>query len=105
MDRLDIEPTEGTLSSPKAVRLPEENKSKIIFVVDDDTDVIAIVTSIARKAGYTVFSADSGEECLAMLWRMMPKLILLDVKMPGLDGFETCRRIRHHPNAAHIPVA
>jgi DNA-binding response OmpR family regulator len=105
MDRLDIEPTEGTLSWSNATRPREENKSKIIFAVDDDTDVIAIVTSIARKAGYTVFSAASGEECLAMLWRMMPKLILLDVKMSGLDGFETCRRIRRHPNAAHIPVA
>lgn len=105
MDRPTVETTEESLVFSSAKRLPEENKSRVILVVDDDSDTIALVASIGRKAGYTVFGASSGEECLSMLWRVTPQLIMLDVKMPGLDGFETCRRVRSDPNVAHVPIA
>jgi CheY-like chemotaxis protein len=84
---------------------PQEMKSKVILAVDDDSEMLAIIEGIGRRAGYTVFGARSGEECLAMLWRVMPQLIMLDVKMPGLDGFETCRRIRGDRKVTQVPVA
>jgi DNA-binding response OmpR family regulator len=105
LDQPRIEPTDDSLAFSSLKRLPEENKSKVVLVVDDDAETIALVASIGRKAGYTVFSAASGEECLSMLWRVTPELIMLDVKMPGLDGYETCRRIRSDPNVAHVPIA
>jgi DNA-binding response OmpR family regulator len=105
MDRSNVETTAGSLGFTSPKRLSGENKSKVIFVVDDDTETIALVASIGRKAGYTVLSAPSGEACLAMLWRLKPQLIMLDVKMAGLDGFETCRRVRNEPNVARVPIA
>jgi DNA-binding response OmpR family regulator len=84
---------------------PQEKKSKVILVVDDDSEMLAIIEGIGSRAGYTVFRAHSGEECLSMLWRVMPQLIMLDVKMPGLDGFETCRRIRSDRKVTQVPVA
>src|ERR1700686_2575023 len=105
MHRPTIETNElpAVFSGPK--RLPEENKSKIILVVDDDPDTVDLVSSIGRKAGYMVLGATSGEECLSMLFRVTPQLILLDVKMTGLDGFEICRRVRSDPNVARVPIA
>lgn len=99
----EINEPPAVFSGPK--RLPEENKSKIILVVDDDPDTVDLVSSIGRKAGYMVLGATSGEECLSMLFRVTPQLILLDVKMTGLDGFEICRRVRSDPNVARVPIA
>lgn len=96
-------PEESDFSSGKP--LPEEKKSKVILIVDDDEDIVATVASIGRKAGYTVLGASSGEECLAVLWCVTPQLIMLDVNMPNLDGFETCRRIRGYHNFSHVPIA
>jgi CheY-like chemotaxis protein len=103
MDQPASAATDDTLAFQK--RLSEENKSKLILAVDDDSETLAMLASIGNRAGYTVFIATSGEECLSMLWRVTPQLIMLDVKMPGLDGFETCRRIRSDPNVAHVAVA
>jgi CheY-like chemotaxis protein len=105
MNRPQAAASDTELSFSSATRLPEENKSKVVFVVDDDTDTIDLVMSIGRRAGYTVFGATSGEECLSMLWRVSPQLIMLDVRMTGLDGFETCRRIRSDRSVAHVPIA
>jgi CheY-like chemotaxis protein len=105
MNRSHAAASDTELAFSSAMRLPDENKSKVVFVVDDDTDTIDLVMSIGRRAGYTVFGATSGEECLSMLWRVSPQLIMLDVRMTGLDGFETCRRIRSDRSVAHVPIA
>jgi DNA-binding response OmpR family regulator len=105
MDRAPAKPSDDPLAAPGAKRLPEENKSKLILVVDDDADTVELVASIGRKAGYTVFGAKSGEECISMLWRVKPRLILLDVSMGGLDGFATCRQIRRDVGIAQVPIA
>ncbi len=90
-----------------AFELPVQkgNKSKLILAVDDDSDTLAMLASIGQRAGYTVFGATSGDECLSMLWRVTPQLIMLDIKMPGLDGFATCQRIRTDRSVAQVPVA
>jgi DNA-binding response OmpR family regulator len=105
MDLLTIETSEAPLAVMHAKRPAEDTKTKLILVVDDDNDTIAAVASIGRKAGYRVLGAASGEECLSMLSRIAPHLIMLDVNMPQLDGFETCRRARRDPNGVHIPIA
>jgi DNA-binding response OmpR family regulator len=105
MDRPTARAGEDPLGFSQTKRLAEEVRPKIILIADDDADTIALVESIGRKAGYRVFGAASGEECLSLLPRVKPQLIMLDVNMAELDGFETCRRVRSDPHGAHVPIA
>jgi DNA-binding response OmpR family regulator len=105
MDRPLPGTTENVLAFSRATRLVEQIKSKVILVVDDDADTVALLESIGRKAGYEVVGAAGGEECLSLLPRVAPQLIMLDVNMTELDGFETCRRVRNEPHGAHVPIA
>lgn len=65
-----------------------------ILVVDDDRLNARILTSILRPEGYTVADVDSGEAAIEQYDTFKPDLVLLDVMMPGINGFETCRRLR-----------
>lgn len=65
-----------------------------VLVVDDDFDIQALLTLILSRAGFEVRTVDNGEEALRWLAEIQPDVILLDVMMPKLDGWETCRRIR-----------
>jgi pilus assembly protein CpaF len=105
MDRPTTRTAEKALGLSRTKRMAEEVNPKVILVVDDDADTIALVESIGRKAGYKVFGASSGKECLAMLSHVAPQLIMLDVNMPDVDGFEMCRRVRDEPNGAKVPIA
>jgi two-component system sensor histidine kinase/response regulator len=75
-----------------------------ILVVDDNFQNREVAEGHLVGAGYLAIQAESGEQALALLQSRRPDLILLDVLMPGLDGFETCRRIRALPDGAGIPV-
>jgi two-component system, sensor histidine kinase and response regulator len=105
MDLSTMETMEEPLVIAAPGKLAEDVRSKLIIVVDDDGDTVASVASIGRKAGYEVRGLTSGEECLEILSRIAPHLIMLDINMPQLDGFETCRRLRLNPNGKHVPVA
>ena len=75
-----------------------------ILVVDDAPDNLRLVANLFERQ-YRVRVADSGERALAICTAdTPPDVVLLDVMMPGLDGFEVARRMREHPNSAHIPV-
>lgn len=76
----------------------------MILVVDDDADVVFFLKAFLEKEGYSVAGAYSGEECLSKLSEMRPKLILLDIMMPGLDGWEVCRKIKGNPQTNAVPV-
>lgn len=75
-----------------------------ILVVDDEPDVLLVGRTTLEKEGYGVIEAHTGEECLKILKTETPDLILLDVMMPGIDGFEVCKRIKDDPKTKHIPV-
>lgn len=75
-----------------------------ILVVDDNLDNLEVLATRLRFRGYTVDTATSGEEALARVAENPPDLILLDVMMPGLDGYEVARRIRADPNLPFIPI-
>ena len=87
MDRPIARTVEDPLGFSQTKRLAEEVRPKTILIVDDDADTITLVERIGRKAGYRVFGAASGEECLSLLPRVKPQLIMLDVNMADLDGF------------------
>jgi DNA-binding response OmpR family regulator/DNA-binding CsgD family transcriptional regulator len=78
--------------------------SGTVLVVDDDADTRALLRDFLAGEGYRHRLAGSGEEALAAVGARLPDLILLDAVMPGLDGFETCRRIKRRDDAAAIPV-
>lgn len=80
------------------------DSSPCILVVDDTPANIGVLIDALGDAGYQVLVAESGLSALAQLDRGKPDLILLDVMMPGLDGYETCRRIKQLPNHANVPV-
>lgn len=75
-----------------------------ILVVDDTPANLEVITETLSMAGYTVATAISGERALKRLQSYVPDLILLDILMPGIDGFETCRQIKANSNTAAIPV-
>ena len=73
----------------------------LILVVDDEPPIVRLVRATLQSAGYAVATAARGEEALALVEAERPDLVVLDLMMPGMDGFETLRRIR----AAHpVPV-
>lgn len=75
-----------------------------ILVVDDSATDSFYLSEILKGAGFVVETADSGEACLDYLTREKPDLILMDVLMPGINGFQTTRAITHNPETQHIPV-
>jgi len=77
---------------------------KKILAVDDDPLAAGPLRQILTEKGYDVTSAPSGEEALSLLSRDTFDLVLLDVAMPGLSGYDVCRRIRQDPRLHNVPV-
>lgn len=77
---------------------------KKIFVIDDEKDIQDIIQINLRSEGYDVYCYSSGEEALRGLKNVVPDLFILDIMMPGIDGFEFCRRVRVSTEWNHIPV-
>ena len=73
---------------------PHDLKGRRILIVDDDRLNIRILGGILKGEGYTLADADSGEKALESYAKFLPHLVLLDVMMPGIDGFETCRQLK-----------
>ena len=68
--------------------------SKTILACDDQEPMRKLVSAVLRRMGYQVVTAESGEECLETLKTLNPDLLILDIDMPGISGFETCKQIR-----------
>ena len=79
-------------------------QGKRVLVVDDDKSLCNLAKIVLEKDGYNVYEANSGEQALASLESFNPDAILLDIRMPGLDGYETCLEIRHSDSCAQIPI-
>ena len=75
-----------------------------ILVVDDTPANLEVVMEVLSSAGYLVSAVTSGDRALKQLQTDLPALILLDIQMPGIDGFETCQQIKANPNTAEIPI-
>ncbi len=75
-----------------------------ILVVDDDPDALEIVSTFLESRGYRVVTASDGRQALAKVEEIRPALVLLDVMMPGMDGWEVSRVIKNHPEYSNIRV-
>jgi len=77
---------------------------KRILVVDDEARVREMIDFRLRLFGYEVLQAKDGNEALAVAAKEKPDLVLLDVMMPELDGFQVCKRLKQHEETREIPV-
>lgn len=76
----------------------------IVMIVDDTPGNLALLSETLTEAGYRVLVAIDGVSALEQIVYLKPDIILLDVMMPGIDGFETCNRLKSESETAHIPV-
>jgi CheY-like chemotaxis protein len=75
-----------------------------IMLVDDEPDVIYLIKKILEREGYEVSEVYNGKDCLERVEGENPDLILLDVMMPGIDGWEVSRTLKTRENTKHIPI-
>ncbi|WP_409371578.1 response regulator [Methylocella sp. CPCC 101449] len=76
----------------------------IVLVVDDSPQTVAMLAEVLESTGATALVALRGEKAIAIARQVTPDVILLDAIMPGMDGFETCRRIKRDEALSHVPV-
>ncbi|SMC39887.1 response regulator transcription factor [Rhizobium sp. RU36D] len=76
----------------------------IVLLVDDSPEALGFLTDALEQSGFSVLIATSGQAALAIVERISPDLILLDAVMPGMDGFETCMKLKASPSVAQVPV-
>jgi len=76
----------------------------IVLVVDDSPETLSFLTDALEHSGATVLVATEGARALALVDRITPDIILMDAVMPGMDGFETCRRLKANAALAHVPI-
>ena len=76
-----------------------------ILIVDDEPDILELVEYNLSKEGYTVHTAENGQEAVRTAKKVNPDLVLLDVMMPEMDGMETCIEMRKHPELEKVVIA
>jgi DNA-binding response OmpR family regulator len=84
--------------------MQESQRTAHVMVVDDDPDTVVILSRHVQREGYTVIKASSGRECLRLLREHTVDIILLDLMMPEVDGFDVCRALKANPATADIPI-
>jgi CheY-like chemotaxis protein len=78
--------------------------SELVLVVEDDPDVRNLISLRVKNLGHDVVTASTGEEALDLAQRLAPALVVLDIGLPGIDGWEVLRRLRSEPATASIGV-
>jgi DNA-binding response OmpR family regulator len=83
--------------------MPEDTGARVLLV-DDDPVILRLLEVNFRLDGFDTSTATRGEDALARAVEWKPDMVVLDVMMPGLDGWEVCRRLREHQDLADVPV-
>jgi DNA-binding response OmpR family regulator/DNA-binding CsgD family transcriptional regulator len=76
----------------------------VVLVVDDTPGTLGVLNEVLEDAGYTVLMAQSAAAAMVVVERVLPDIILIDAVMPGMDGFEACRRMKRNPALAAVPI-
>ena len=84
--------------------MDSSNRVPQVMVVDDDPDTVSILARHLQREGFAAIEAISGAECLRIVQERQIDVILLDLMMPDMDGFQVCRALKQDPNTAEIPV-
>jgi C4-dicarboxylate-specific signal transduction histidine kinase len=96
-----MEQTASTSGPPSGGQLPSPRQ---VLIADDDAASRKIAAALLAASDYRIRFATSGEEALAAVGEERPDLVLLDVMMPGLDGFEVCRQLRERLSGEYVPI-
>lgn len=83
---------------------PEEAQKSTVLVVDDNLQNLELITAYLEDVDCQILSAEGGKEALEVIQTTPPDLVLLDVMMPQISGFEVCKQMKKDPKTAHIPV-
>ncbi|NDQ56697.1 MAG: response regulator [Acidipila sp.] len=92
MDTIELRPSDGPERRP------------VVLAVDDDAVSLRIIRNTLEKNGFTVKTANSSEHALELLSHFVPDILLLDVMMPGLSGYELCLITKQDPRLQNVPV-
>jgi len=90
-------------AAPGVVRAVAQGKSRVL-IVDDEPITRMLVKLLLERDNFTVFEAQNGDEALAIAGREHPDLVLLDLNMPVMDGYEAIHHLRHNPSLARLPI-
>jgi len=82
----------------------ENHNGAKIFIVEDDLDLSEMLSAYFRVQGYQVALATRGEDAVAQITKEIPELIVLDIRLPDIDGYEVCRRLRQYQRTQNIPI-
>jgi DNA-binding response OmpR family regulator len=75
-----------------------------VLIVDDEIDSLKLIGLLLESKGYQIVAAQNGERAIEKALQEPPDLVILDVMMPGMSGYEVCRRLRTNPQTATIPI-
>jgi DNA-binding response OmpR family regulator len=78
--------------------------TKEILIVDDEPNVVMPIQFLMEQQGYRVMIAERGEDALDLIYQYKPDLVLLDIMLPGIDGYEVCEILRLNPNYRNIKI-
>jgi len=91
------------MESDKKLAENKENKKRIL-VVDDDRFISRLLTQTFEFEGYSVSSVNNGKDAVCQAETFLPDLIILDVMMPEMDGWDVCRKLKSKPETSSIPI-
>ena len=77
---------------------------KEILIVDDKPNVVVPIQFLMEQQGYRVMTAERGEDALDLIYRYKPDLVILDIMLPGIDGYEVCEIVRLNPNYRDVKI-
>ena len=77
---------------------------KEILIVDDEPSIVVPVQFLMQQQGYTVLVAEDGHDALDMIYKYEPDLVLLDIMLPGIDGYEVCEIVRLNPKLRNVKI-
>lgn len=97
-------PSEPRRSPARGSQQPSAAAAGTILLVEDNEDNRAVYTTILRYYGFDVIEAPSAEEGIEVARQVLPALILMDIGLPGIDGWEATRRLKSDPATARIPI-
>lgn len=75
-----------------------------ILVIEDDPNILKLISHTLRREGYEVITASDGSEGLRKVIESHPHLVVLDISLPGLDGYQVCHQLRSEQTTSHLPV-
>ncbi len=89
---------------PKKLKSDQEQESVVVLIVDDNKENLELLEAYLEDLNCETLAAYDGPEALQVVKEKKPDLLLLDIMMPRMSGFEVCRRIKEDPKTSHIPI-